>query len=711
MTPGRAGRALLPVVFFLVWAIAFTFPLALRLSDAVILARGGDAWLHIWDLWWANKSLVELHQSPYYTTMLYYPSGLNLYYHSLDIVNGIVSIPLQRLFGLTSAYNLLMLANLTLDGLAAYWLCLDRTKSAGASLVGGALFASAPLLGTSVNLGQLDEVTVWWIPLYVLALWRVLDSPGPVWAAGGGKRATMVAGICLAGAALATWYFAAGLAIFTLFFVIAYGLSKGNGLGPLAWWQIGWQAAGKVGAAWALFALMLSPLLWAMIRERLSGATYMLPALGTTIFNSVDVVGLFLPARAVAPSINGHGGNVALGYVAIVLSLLGLVVAWRKLWPLAVALVAVIIMSLGPELLVMGNNTGIPMPYALLNNVPFVGASRQPLRFLATAGMALSLLSAFGARFALDRFARVEIGRAAVRAASRTAILVTLALLALIVAELFELPRTMTTTQVGPAYTFLRDSAQPGAVMEVPVDRWAAGALLDQTVHGKPIVGGYTSRHFPYPLSALPVPGVSQLYGGDPTALVAQDILSPAVSETALAGLDQYNVRYVVAHKADLAEARYQGLKDALSRIYSKGDIVYDDTQVTVYKTPGSKSTLPLVGLGAGWYEPEGGGGPIHRWTNGSATVWLNIRAEGNYKLSATAYSYSVPRTLSITLDGRTLLQKQVGTGFQPIEVDLGSLAQGEHTILLQTREPPETPPGDNRPISLGFTRLAIQSR
>ncbi len=210
-----------PILFFLAWAIVFTFPLIAHLSDAVTLTSGGDSWLHMWDLWWADKSLVGLHHNPYHTNYLLFPTGLNLYYHSLDLFNGVISIPLQHVFGLTTSYNLLMLANLVMDGLAAYWLCLDRTQSRGAALLGGALFSAAPLLSTSVDLGQLDEVTVWWIPLYMMALWRALDSPGPVWSVGGGRRATLAAGICLAGASLATWYFTAGLVVFTALFVPA----------------------------------------------------------------------------------------------------------------------------------------------------------------------------------------------------------------------------------------------------------------------------------------------------------------------------------------------------------------------------------------------------------------------------------------------------------------------------------------------------------
>ena len=305
MMRARASSVLGPALFFLAWALLFTYPLLLHLGDGVVLSAGDDAWLHLWDLWWADKSLVDLHTNPYYTYYLYHPTGVNLVYHSLDILNGVLSIPLQHLLGLTWAFNLLLLANLTLDGLVTYWLCIERTGSVGAALVGGALFASAPLLGTSVNLGQLDEVTAWWLPLYILALYRALDSPGLPWQRGGGRRAVLCAGLCLVGASLATWYFTAGLVIFTVLFVPAYLLAvaklraddhqpsivetRHTRAGAADWWA----AAAKVGAVAAIFIVALSPLLVAMISERLSGATYMLPSYQTTLQNSADLAGLF----------------------------------------------------------------------------------------------------------------------------------------------------------------------------------------------------------------------------------------------------------------------------------------------------------------------------------------------------------------------------------------------------------------------------------
>ena len=675
----------------------------LHLGDAVVLSRGGDAWLHLWDLWWVDKAVVDLQQNPYQTTYLYYPTGLNLYYHSLDLLNALASIPFQHLFNLTAAFNLLVLANLTLDGLAAYWLCRERTGSVEAGLVGGALFASAPLLGTSLDFGQLDEVTVWWVPLYMLALWRALDSPGPVWKAGGGRGAAVCAGLCLVGASLATWYFTAGLVVFTAVFVPLYLLGKHGG-GMRQYLAVLWNAALKVAVTVGLFVVLLSPLLWAMISERLSGATYMLPAPRTTIFNSVDLLALFTPPRLELPALNAHNSTVALGYVAIALGVLGLVVRRNVALPLGVALLALVVMSLGPVLQVAGNETGVPMPYTLLNNVPFIGASRQPLRFLATAAMVLSLLGAYGFAWLLSRL----------RGSGLRAWVTSVALL-LVALELFNLPRHLETTRTGDEIAFLRSSAEPGAVVELPYGEYSALSLLHQTAHQRPIVGGYTSRHFPYPFADA-APGLAQLVRADAAPLVEEDVLAPPASQTAAESLDYYGIRYIVVHKTDLATGRYGSLEEVLEALFEGQSPAYENNELVIYRVEpqaASGGTLPLVGLGSGWHSVEPN--PIHRWTgsnigDGNALVWIGIppAAEGSYRLQMTAYSYQSPRTVTVELDGMPLAEQTLTPAFTDINIDLGRLQAGNHILLLRVHEPPENPPGDERKLAIGVTHIGV---
>ena len=564
--------------------------------------------------------------------------------------------------------------------------------------MGGALFASAPLLSTSLDLGQLDEITVWWIPLYVLALWRALESPGPVWRRGGGRRAALAAGVCLIGASLATWYFTAGLAVLTALLVPGFLISQRR-LALRDWLHAG----SKVAAAVGIFVVALAPLLIAMVGERLGGATYMLATRFATVYNSADLVALFLPPR-LPEDISLHGSNVALGYLALALSTVALITQWRRLWPLGLALLALVVMALGPELKVNGVETGVPLPYALLNNVPFIGASRQPLRFLATAGVCLSLLAAYGTAWLLEQ-----------RPFARWRQLLVAALIALVALELLTVPRTLASTQVGPAYTFIRDDPQKGAVLEVPNDAWSALSLLHQTHHERPIVGGYTSRHFPYPF-ADGAPGVAQLVRTDPEPLVGDDILTPSPSETALTSLDHYDVRYVVVHKESLATGRYGRLETVLASLFTVADKAYEDDRVLVYRTPlppADAEKLPLAGLGSGWHRPEQD--PLHRWTGANVTdanaaIWLGIPpgAEGTYGMKLTVYAYNPPATLSVLLNDRTLLTEEVGAEFEDLTIEMGYLEAGDYQPTLKVHEAPTKPPGDERTIGIGVTQVII---
>src|SRR5438270_11083552 len=61
--------------------LVMTYPIALDLSTQV--PGGGDAWQHIWNLWWVKHALLDLHTNPYHTNLVYYPTAPNLYFHTL----------------------------------------------------------------------------------------------------------------------------------------------------------------------------------------------------------------------------------------------------------------------------------------------------------------------------------------------------------------------------------------------------------------------------------------------------------------------------------------------------------------------------------------------------------------------------------------------------------------------------------------------------
>ena len=121
-----------------------TWPVAARLSSEV--PGGGDAWQHIWNLWWVKDALLNLHTNPYHTDLLYYPNGVNLYLHTLVLTAGIIGIPRQLLgLNLIATYNLILLSSFVLAGYGAYLLCHYLTSNRWAfRSIGGLVFAFSP---------------------------------------------------------------------------------------------------------------------------------------------------------------------------------------------------------------------------------------------------------------------------------------------------------------------------------------------------------------------------------------------------------------------------------------------------------------------------------------------------------------------------------------------------------------------------------------
>jgi hypothetical protein len=720
----RAGAVLLG---YALAVVVFSWPLALHISDGAVLARGSDFYPHIWNLWWVRFALLDLHQNPYHTTYLNYPTGMPLVFHVLDPLDGLVSIPLQGAVGLLAAFNLLRLAQVMFAATACYALLRTLRLPPLVSGVGGALFAFCPLMGTAMDLGQLVEISTGWIPLYILLLVRGLGNrqqgiqAGRLWW-------VVAAGLALAASALSTWYFFISLVLFTVLYVLWQGLSASPGRSILA----GMRGPTSRAALTGLVALaVLSPLIAALFRERASGVQMDTP-LRTVVLNSADLLSLFLPApaRYTNPTINPHGNNPAVGWTVLALAVVGLVAGRdgdgdgngygngnkkggrnttpgmprraRGFWGLVAVVFA--LLALGPHLLVAGHDTGIPMPYQLLGGLPFLGVARVPLRFALMVSLALAVLAAQGLA--------VLVARArAYHPLAQAGLLVVLALLAGI--ELFNVPRTLIAPQAHPFFASIAARGPEGAhdaVLELPYNQRTAPAMFDQTVHQRPIPGGYTARHYPYPWISS-TPGVTQLVQADADALTRPDIIWPPPGHTALQALDYFGVRYVAVYNTT-DEQQAHRIEAAVDTLFHSHGItpVYEDPAVAIYQVPRQRSSSLIVAPAEGWYDIERQGNRVWRWTGGQAT--LNVINPSDSTVSArltlTVYAVSTPRTLLVSLDGHQLASEQVGPHpGRTMEINMG-IAPGEHLLALASAQPPEQVPGDNRALALGYQKVEL---
>src|SRR4029079_6175546 len=180
------------------------------------------------------------------TNLLYYPYGVDLYYHTLGLPQGIIALVPQLLWGPTAAYNTVLLVAFTLSGYGAFRLALWYTGKPLASFLGGLVFAFTPYPLDALK-GQLEVLSVQWMPLYAeacLRAWRHTSPPRQEGRRQNAERSvppsayrllpTVLAGLFLALAALSSLYYALYLVMFTgaylLYSVVSGKWSVASGL-------------------------------------------------------------------------------------------------------------------------------------------------------------------------------------------------------------------------------------------------------------------------------------------------------------------------------------------------------------------------------------------------------------------------------------------------------------------------------------------------
>ena len=171
-----ATLGLLPALFYLPSFIVLTYPL-IRSFSTQLFADPWDGVVFYWYLWWVNKAVTELHQSPWHTSYLNYPFGVSLLPHTLNVFNGLLAIPLLRIMTPIQVYNVLVIFSFVTSGTTAFLLAYYFTRSYWSSIVAGAVFTFSSYHFAHME-GHLNLVSLEWVPLFVLCWYILLDRPG-----------------------------------------------------------------------------------------------------------------------------------------------------------------------------------------------------------------------------------------------------------------------------------------------------------------------------------------------------------------------------------------------------------------------------------------------------------------------------------------------------------------------------------------------------
>lgn len=471
---GSVELVVIPLIFYLACFYLLTFPQLHQFSTHYFTDEG-DGLGNIWNLWWTNKAISELHQSPWHTTFLYYPYGTSLLPHTLNPFNGMLAIILLRLMSQAQAHNFIVIFTFVISGVTAFFLAREFTKSFIACLIAGFIFTFSEYHFSQAQ-GHLNLLSMEWMPLFVLFWYRLITRPRVV-------TGVLAGGVLFLVLLCDYYYFLYCVLVGLLIFIWHVFRSRD-------WLFFLRSKYPRALGAFLMATLITSgPLVISLfillVRDPPSGAHD--PA-----DFSLDLMGLLIPGRQwrfpELTSFYWNGLNdtveksVHIGFAVLVV----LVYVWIRrnrvheaigLWFLVFIVFA--LLALGPALHIAGHEIHFPlMPYTIVARViPGMSLGGMPVRMVSMAILAASVLAAVGLAELLAR-------------KGRSAVFVAILLVVLVVEYL---PGPLPARE-NPLPDFVRELKKlpDGAVYDVRSSKFHA--LYYQTVHQRPMAFGYIAR-------------------------------------------------------------------------------------------------------------------------------------------------------------------------------------------------------------------------
>ncbi len=642
---------------------------------------GSDIYENLWNYWQWQHNLFERHVNPYFTDYVYYPTGISLYLHSFQPLDSLQAVLFHYVLGPIFAINLVILLALVVSTWSAYRLFLYISGHRFGAWLGAVVFVWCnPWLWDYFKSGQVNLISLEWMPLYVFCLLHSLNAPGK------GRRQWVWAGLAalaLLACSLTEWYYTLQMVILTVVVTLYYLARRSQT------WRNRVTTLLKSTAIGLVWLALISPLLLNMLSQA-NNRDWLVPSQSQTVLRSVDLLSFIMPnghnffygglAENLPTSLytaynpSGVDGSFNPGYLALALAVIAVGAGIRTrrvkfgLW-LILAIVFTVL-ALGPVLHLNGQTfDAVKLPYWFIYNLPGLNISRDPSNFSVSYLLAVAALVSLGTKVVMDLAALHWKGSLNFipRPVPRSS-LVGLAMVVIILAEFGPLTVNMDIIPVPEFYrTILAADKEEYAILEVPSYMQEGGLehqrMYYQTFHHKKLLGGQLARDHKR-LSPTDFLSHSSFF---PEALLNNTAIPPTTSDfltrpdfpaMSPALFNYFNIRYIVVYPNAIDPSEEAATQDFLNRALGPNPTpVYQDSTITAYKTPPLTGPMPtvLTDVGQGWFKPDTRDGQTWRWGQfgQSAEIYLENLTNQPLKVRATfkAFSYATARTLRFTLN------------------------------------------------------------
>ena len=343
---------------------------------------------------------------------------------------------------------------------------------------------------------------------------------------------------------------------------------------------------------------------------------------------------------------------------------------------------------------------------SLLTLLPYGDIPRVPARYVVMTILCLAVMAGAGVCTLLKRRRPVV---------QRT---VTAGLIILIVGENAVLPVAVWRPQEPAVFVQIRNDPRRVGVIEVPIPDDPGTypeRMMYQTIHNKPIYGGYLARGLP-PLAFSAVPGFGQFKALSDTVddvVIYNPVELPAISR---AVLNFYSAGYVVIEKQLMDAPAAEKGRQIADGLFGPSARVYEDDRMLAYLVSPAETAAPIaVWLDTGWSYlerlPDRGpdGRPLRWHWMGERSRLGMISSEPTYaRLKFTAQSFGRVRRMQFVDSGFVIATIPITPDRTDYETPVFQVPAGRKLIEINSLDGADSPGQDARRLSIAVYRLEV---
>ena len=678
----------LSIVFiFSVLTVIFTFPIILDFASDAAGLDCYDKCHMMWRFWWADFSFengLDFQHSNY----IFYPDGAGIS-GNLAYFTTFLGFLLVQFLNYAAAWNIIWFLGFVFGGYGCYLLANNFNKNYLSSIIAGIIFTFTTyhMAHSLVHIGLSMIV---WLPIFVLFLFKLLEKQS--------KSYSIVGGIVFFLVSLTHLYYSVFITMFSIVFFAVYIFKQK---------KVSNKTFITNFSILLTIGLISTSILFLSNTTLGDGAPDRL--LDEHIKYSISLENLILPGpEHTTQKISDHGMNKSfysffdkpyhglqvehftfLGYSVIFLSALA-VIRYRQnhIWFWLLICGIFVLMSLGPELKIFHESTGIVLPDKIFYDVvPEWDEIRAPARFIVMANLALAVLASYAVYGLLkNKFS-----------AFKQQLMLTAVIGFVILFEFSMIPYLSYSEPIPDIYEEIKNDESKFTVLPAPIGGTGDGLLLSAPVmlyhqihHEKPIYGGFESR------VDIEIMRNTQTYFlnmfhilGSKDDVIKQDLVTHGLSL-----FDHFDIKYITLHKKlasyDKINQNTLSLKflpetrHHMSEILGGDKPIYEDSQIIVYKIPKSDSLEPFLLLGSGWYIFEVLENARATMKNSEIMIVNPTNSEINVTLNLVLTSIKNENAVTVFMNNEKLASYDIPTEPTYTQIENLTLKPGINTVTLE---------------------------